>query len=151
MVEQHDFVEFPELTNRQIEEFGFTSPHQQITEDFEAVVVKVHDGDTVRLQTSFRDFDFPLRLLEIDAPEMNEGGEEARNWLRDKILGQMVQIIMDSRNRVDKWGRLLGHIMYAGLNVAKEEITLGLATTFKARRENQLPNLDEMFSLKQWL
>ena len=77
MVEQHDFTSFPELTKRQIEEFGFTSPHPQITEDFRATVVKVHDGDTVTLRTDFRDFDFPLRLLDIDAKELNEGGESA--------------------------------------------------------------------------
>ena len=52
MVFEHDFEEFPELTNRQIDEFGFTSPHKQLTEGFEATVVKVHDGDTKRLITA---------------------------------------------------------------------------------------------------
>ena len=62
MNEDHDYKKFPELTNKQINEFGFQSPHKQITEDFDATVVHVTDGDTIRLRTDFRDFTFPLRL-----------------------------------------------------------------------------------------
>ena len=151
MVEQHDFKEFPELTKRQLNEFRFDSPHVQIEEDFDAEVVKVHDGDTIRLTTSFRDFDFPLRFLGIDAPEMNEGGREARDWLRGKILDQQVKILVDVDNRVDKYGRLLGKVFYAGMDIGDEEMRMGLALPFNRRREGELPNLDKMFSLKQWL
>ncbi len=150
MVFEHDYKEFPELTNRQIEEFGFTSPHKQITEDFEAKVVKVHDGDTITLFTSFRDFVFPLRFLDIDAPEMNAGGKEAREWLRDRILGENVQILINTKNRVDKYGRLLGRVVHSGLDVGDEMLRLGMVTTFENRREAELPNLGKMFSMKQW-
>ena len=84
----HDFKKFPELTKAQLELFALTSPHLQLTEDFFATVVKVHDGDTVTLRIPERDFDFPLRFLDIDAPEMNDGGEVARDWLSDQVLGQ---------------------------------------------------------------
>ena len=151
MVFEHDYIEFPELTNRQIEEFGFTSPNKQITEDFEAEVVKVHDGDTITLRTDFRDFRFPLRFFGIDAPEMNEGGEEARDWLRGVILGEVVQILINVRNRVDKYGRLLGRVVHVGFDVGDEMLRMGMVTTFENRREGELPNLEKMFSLKQWL
>jgi hypothetical protein len=59
MVFEHDYVANPELTNQQLAEYGWDSPHEQIERDFEAVVVKVHDGDTVTLRVGFRDFDFP--------------------------------------------------------------------------------------------
>ncbi len=72
---EHDFVKFPELTNRQMSIFYFESPHQQIVESFQAEVVKVHDGDTITVRTDFRDFDFPVRLAYIQAPELNEGGD----------------------------------------------------------------------------
>ncbi len=150
MVFEHDYKKFPELTNKQIEEFGFTSPHKQIEEDFEAEVVKVHDGDTITLFTTFRDFEFPLRLLDIDAPEMNAGGSVARDWLRGRILGQLVNILIRTKNRVDKYGRLLGSVFYKGIDVGEEELRLGLATTFENRRQDELPNLDKMFSIKQW-
>ena len=60
----HDFKLFPELTNRQMQEYYFQSPHKQITENFAAKVVKVTDGDTIRVEVDFRDFDFPIRIAE---------------------------------------------------------------------------------------
>ena len=107
-MEEHDYEKFPELTNTEINEIGMLSPHTQYTEDFTATVVKVHDGDTITLRTKDRDFDFPLRFLDIDAPELNEGGEETRDWLKDQILGEEVEIKINKRNRVGKYGRLLG-------------------------------------------
>lgn len=146
----HDFVKFPELRKAQLEEMQFESPHKQITEDFTATVVKVIDGDTVTLMAGFRDFTFPLRLLDIDAPEMNAGGEEARDWLRARIEGQEVDIEIEKGNRVDKYGRLLGRIIHSGMDVGEEELRLGLVKPFTARREGELPNLDKMFSVEQW-
>ena len=150
MVFEHDYKNFPELTNSQIEELQFTSPHKQITEDFAAKVVKVHDGDTITLRTDFRDFDFPLRLLDIDAPEMHEGGEEARDWLRSRILNQEVIILVNKKNRVDKYGRLLGKVLHMGMEVGVEMFYLGLVTTFKSRRATEIPKMEKMFALKQW-
>ncbi len=147
----HDYDQYPELTNRQIEEFGFSSPHKQIVEDFRALVVKVHDGDTITLRTDFRDFDFPLRFLDIDAPEMNEGGEVARDWLRGRIDGETVDIRINRTNRVDKYGRLLGKVFHGGSDVGEDELRLGLARPFAKRDENKLPILDKIFSIKKWL
>ena len=146
----HDFIEFPELRNNQLEEHQFSSPHAQITADFEADVVKVHDGDTITLTTNFRDFEFPLRLIGLDAPEMNEGGETARDWLKAKLLHKRILVMVDPQNRVDKWGRLLGIVFYLGMDVGQEEIHLGLAVPFEQRKEGELPILSKMFSLKQW-
>lgn len=151
MVFEHNYEEFPELTNAQLSEFGFSSPHPQIVEDFDAVVVKVTDGDTITLRTEFRDFDFPLRLLGIDARELNEGGEEARDWLKTKILNADVRIQIDQNNRVGKYGRLLGNVIHNGMSVADEEINLGLAFPFGQKQEGQIPGLFQMFDLRQWL
>lgn len=151
MVFEHNYEEFPELTNAQLSEFGFSSPHPQIVEDFDAVVVKVTDGDTITLRTEFRDFDFPLRLLGIDARELNEGGEEARDWLKTKILNADVRIQIDQNNRVGMYGRLLGNVIHNGMSVADEEINLGLAFPFGQKQEGQIPGLFQMFDLRQWL
>ena len=150
MMVDHDYKNFPELTNRQIDEFGFESPHEQILEDFDAVVVKVHDGDTVTLRTDFRDFDFPLRLLDIDAPEMSEGGEEARDFLRGQILDEEVRIIIDKKQRVGKYGRLLGKILSRGLDMGEAEIRLGLAVPFGKKNEGNVPDMNKIFKLDQW-
>ena len=146
----HDFTKFPELTNSQLEQFQFISPHKQITEDFQAEVVKVIDGDTIRLKTDFRDFNFPMRILDINAKELNEGGEEAKEWMKSRIEHEKVEIKINQKNRVDKWGRLLGKIVHKGIDMGEAIRIAGLATNFKNRRENELPDLDKTFSLKQW-
>ena len=146
----HDYKKYPELTNKQLDIEGFMSPHRQITEDFEAEVVKVHDGDTITLRANFRDFDFPLRFLGIDAPELNAGGEKAREWLKGRILGQKVNIIIDRAQRVGKYGRLLGRVIHSGLDVGEEELMLGLAQRFEQRREGAIPDLNKTFALNQW-
>jgi endonuclease YncB( thermonuclease family) len=113
----HDFIKYPELTNKQLEFLEFISPHPQITEDFDAVVVKVVDGDTVKLHTSFRDFDFSLRLLDIDTLELSEGGQGAKEWLKNQVENQEVRIVLDLDNRVGKYGRLLGKVVHNGLDL----------------------------------
>ena len=127
----HDFNAWPELTNNQIQFYYFESPHKQITEDFTAEVVKVHDGDTITVRWKERNFDFPIRLNNINAPELNEArGHKARDWLEERILGEEVDIILTPQ-RVEKWGRILGTIYHHGLNVAEEEIQRGLAMTWE--------------------
>lgn len=150
MVFEHDYTKFPELTNTQLNDFGFASPHKQITEDFRATVVRVHDGDTITLRTTFRDFDFPLRMLNIDSKELNEGGEEAGEWLRTKILNQSVTILIDSKQRVGKYGRLLGIVLFNGMDVGEEELYLGLAKPFGSKDEGKIDKQNKIFALRQW-
>ena len=38
--DEHDWKNYPELTNGELEEFGFLSPHEQIVRDFWAIVVR---------------------------------------------------------------------------------------------------------------
>lgn len=150
MVFAHDFEEFPELTNSQLETLRFLSPHVQITEDFHAHVEKVHDGDTVNLPSPPRNFSFPLRLLDVDAPELSEGGDEARDWLKGRIEGEEVMVLIDARNRVGKYGRLLGRIMHRGLDVAEEMLHLGLVQVFGKKNEGEPEPLNKTFRLNQW-
>lgn len=142
---EHDYKEFPELTNAQLGVMQFTSPHVQITENFSATVTKVHDGDTVTLTTDFRDFPFPLRLLDIDAPELNEGGEAARDWLQAQILGKEVEVLIDPENRVGKYGRLLGSIMIGGVEVATEMLNLFLVVPYGEKHLSEVPDLYSWF------
>lgn len=146
----HDYKKNPELSNTQLEVLQFTSPHEQITEDFKATVEKVHDGDTVTLRTNFRDFTFPLRFLDIDAPELSEGGAEARDWLSSRILGKPVDIQIDTHNRVGKYGRLLGKVFYGGVNVGEEAMHLGLVKEFGKKKEAEIPPLGKIFREVEW-
>ncbi|KKM14754.1 hypothetical protein LCGC14_1702960, partial [marine sediment metagenome] len=57
-----------ELTDAQFPELYYDSPHKQIKESFRCEVIKVIDGDTIKVRVDWRDFDFPVRVLEINAP-----------------------------------------------------------------------------------
>lgn len=148
MVVRHDYERFPELSNKQLEEFGFTSPHVQITEDFWGVVEKVTDGDTVTLLHPQRDFSFPFRLLDIDAPELSEGGEKAKSWLATRLTGQEVYVVINPRMRVGKYGRLLGKIIHRGLDVGDEMLAMGLVAEFGAKNEHLPQPLDKIYEVK---
>ena len=127
---KHDFKLFPELTNNQMQFYYWDSPHKQITEGFIADVVKVTDGDTIRVETSFRDFDFPVRLRDIDAPETDDGGLKSALWLKEQILGEEVYIQVDRTNRVEKWGRLLGDVISGGQSMSQLSLDTGHSEVF---------------------
>lgn len=144
----HDFENFPELSNSQMATEYFNSPHKQITEDFSAECVKVHDGDTITLRWPERDFDFPLRFLDINAPELNEGGEESRDWLKMKIEGEKVDILISKNKRVGKYGRLLGRVFYNGQDLGQEMLMLGLAFPFGA--DKPMPDFKNELEKHKW-
>lgn len=139
----HDFNRFPELANAQMDFYYHESPHKQILYDFSAVVTKVIDGDTIRVKWSERDFEFPIRMLNTNAPEMNEdGGDISKSWLEDMILDEEVLIAIDPKQRVGKWGRLLGIIYHDGLNINETSIFMGVATTFENRNEGKIQEIE---------
>lgn len=147
---EHDFNAFPELTNSQMAEFYFDSPHKQIVDNFRAEVVKVKDGDTIQVRTTFRDFDFPIRFANIDTKELSEGGDEAAEYMRERLTGQSIEVIVNKDNRVGRYGRLIGEIMWKGQNMNEELKRVGLATPFDQRGRGKLPNLDKELNTKQW-
>lgn len=151
MVFEHDFEKYPELSNSQIATFGLFSPHPQITEDFVAKVEEVIDGDTIKVSVSFRDFVFPIRLLDINAPEMSEEhGEEAKQFLRNRIEGEEVMILIDKSQRVGKYGRLLGRVLAQGVDVGREMLNFGLVFEFGRKGEADAFNMNKYLRMNQW-
>jgi len=126
----HDFKKFPELTNSQMDFYYWDSPHKQLTEDFNAKVVKITDGDTIRVMMDERDFDFPIRMFNIDAPELKEGGLESAVWLANEILGEEVLIKINPKNRVGKFGRLIGEVIHFGRSINQLSLDLGYSIPF---------------------
>lgn len=138
----HDFKKYPELTNTQMQFYLFDSPFPQITEDFDARISEVHDGDTVKVKADFRDFNFPIRMSNIAAPEIKEtGGIQSRDWLRSKILGKEVTIIIDEKNRVGKYGRLIGEIIYGGENINEASLREGQSIDFSQGSDGLIPSM----------
>ncbi len=138
----HDFIRFPELTNNQMNLYYFDSPHQQIAEDFNAKVVKVVDGDTIRVEVSWRDFDFPIRISNINTAELNErGGKRSRDHLRSLIEDKTIEVIINKNNRVGKWGRLLGQIRERGFDIGQQMIEEGFAVSLDEEQPGIKPLL----------
>lgn len=145
----HDFNKYPELTNTEIDNH-VVSPHAQITEDIYVDVVKVVDGDTIRVKWEHRDFDFPVRFLGIDAPEMNAGGQEAKDYLISVIAGEEVLLQIDKYQRVGKYGRLLANIISLGMDVGQMMMRLGYATSFDGRDQGKIPDINKTLRMNQW-
>jgi len=146
----HDFKKFPELTNSQLQQH-MVSPHHQITENIFVDVIKVIDGDTIRVHWEKRDFNFPVRFLGTNAPEMSEGGQESKEYLEGVILDEEIELIIDKKQRVGKYGRLLAKIKSLGMDVGNMMIRLGYATTFEGRNQNKIPDLNKSLRMEQWL
>ena len=129
----HDFKLWPELTNSQMQFYYFDSPHKQMVEDFTAKVVKVTDGDTIRVVIAERNFSFPIRFAKIAAPELDEdGGNRSQSWLESQILGEEVDVKL-SKSRVEKWGRLLAEVFFLGINMGQMSIDNGLSIPWESR------------------
>ena len=130
-----DFNKRPELWNSVMDFYYWDSPHKQITADFRGKVVNVHDGDTISVETAFRDFNTKVRMIGIDSLELNAGGHKAKNWLESQILNQQVDILVDPQERVGKWGRILGQVIFQGMNMNEMAIINGMAVPFDQRDE----------------
>lgn len=132
-----------------MEIYYFESPHKQMVAPFLATIVKVTDGDTVRLKIEERDFDFPLRLSMIAAPEMDEeGGLASQAWLSGEILGEEVDIIL-AKKRVEKWGRLLGAIYFMGRSINQESMDRGYSVQWE-NRQPAMPDFSKSIEVKRW-
>jgi micrococcal nuclease len=98
----------------------------------EAVVAHVADGDTVTLDNGQR-----VRLLGIDAPEMEKEGHpadflahKAKRVLADLVEGKRVRLEYD-RLRYDRYGRTLAYLFLPdGTNLSREMVRQGLAHVY---------------------
>jgi micrococcal nuclease len=100
--------------------------------NYNANVVKVIDGDTVRLDI---DLGFRVRwvsncrLASINAPELGSGGEEARDYLKT-ILPENCKVEIVSRS-LDKYGRPIVDIKSADGTVNQHLIDKKLVKLYK--------------------
>jgi len=155
----HDFKEFPELTNFQMQFYYFESPHKQMFESFDADVIRVHDADTIIVRIPERDFDFPIRFSNSSARELVEkperdtshqlcaDGQTAQQWLENRVLGKRVTIIL-AKQRVEKWGRLLGKVLFEGIDLGEEEVYAGMSIPWANRIDGKIPILAPFKAVK---
>jgi endonuclease YncB( thermonuclease family) len=112
-------------------------------------IKKIYDGDTILLANGTK-----LRLLGINTPEVSkrdkiadEGGEEAKQWLIEKLQGSKIKLRYDLE-RKDKYGRVLAHVFTKN----NEHINLQLVENGLAIANIYPPNLkyvDKLIAAQQ--
>lgn len=83
-----------------------------------AMVTQVIDGDTVRIRRGPADDEVTVRLLGIDAAEMNYRGggspehfaAESTRYLRSRVEGRSVTIKLEPLDTRDRYDRLLAYL-----------------------------------------
>ena len=118
-------------------------PVDIFSEEYEAIVLKVIDGDTIYIKSD--NGRKKVRLRHIDAPEIKQSyGEQAKNFLDNELDGKRIIVNSDYK---DKYGRDIGDIFVYNKNQAiyinAKLIKSGNAWVYKSYRKNSyLMNLE---------
>jgi endonuclease YncB( thermonuclease family) len=97
------------------------------SQDAQATVTKVVDGDTVWVKFS-NGSEEKVRLVGIDTPEKGQCGfEAAKEQLEQLVLNQEVSLVVGTPDNRDIHKRLLRYIDIDGLDTGLELVKQGLA------------------------
>ncbi|MBI4404125.1 MAG: thermonuclease family protein [Deltaproteobacteria bacterium] len=97
-------------------------------------VVKVLDGDTIVVLDAVLN-ENKVRLLGIDAPEKKQAfGSASKTSLSELVFGKEVRVEYKKR---DRYGRILGKVIYQGKDINLEQIRSGLAWHYKQYQREQ--------------
>ena len=102
--------------------------------DLGGKVIVVSDGDTVKLLTADNQI-YKIRLAGIDAPEKKQAfGNESKKALSDCAEGKAAII---NGNKKDRYGRIVGKVIVAGVDCNLRQIKLGMAWHYKKYEKEQ--------------
>jgi len=91
------------------------------------VVVKVVDGDGLRVETSKGEVE--IRLNGIDAPEMQQpGGKESKEFMSSLVLGKSITVLPVE---VDRYKRLVGRVYRGKIDVGASAVSAGHAWAYR--------------------
>jgi len=94
---------------------------------FSALVVGVHDGDTVKVRTDAGELR-SIRLASIDAPELGQSwGRASGDSLRRLCLGKRAVIRPET---VDKYRRLVARVQCGRVDANRHQVERGLAWVY---------------------
>ena len=94
--------------------------------DFVGRVVAITDGDTLTVLAGHEQV--KIRLVEIDAPEKNQSfGNRSKQSLSDMCFDKEAQIQEKGK---DRYGRSLGRVNCAGIDVNAEQVKQGMAWVY---------------------
>ena len=97
-------------------------------------VVAVTDGDTIRVLDG-KQVQYKVRLAGIDAPESKQAyGARSKQNLSDLVFGKTVTVEFDKH---DRYGRVVGKILYNNTDIDLQQIEAGLAWHYKQYANEQ--------------
>ena len=101
---------------------------------FEGKVIKITDGDTVHVLDANHHKE-KIRLAGLDAPERKQAfGNKAKQYLSSMIGNKPVTVNYSKR---DRYGRIVGKILYQGKDINLEMVRAGLAWHYKKYQKEQ--------------
>ena len=90
------------------------------------------DGDTIRAEAKGQEI--KIRLVEIDAPEMNQPfGLQSKNFLNRLLYKKNVTLVAQGE---DRYGRVLGNIFSDEINVNLLMVKYGMAWVYEKYAKN---------------
>ena len=94
--------------------------------------IRVVDGDTIRAEAKGKEI--KIRLIEIDAPEMNQPfGAQSKSFLNRLLYEKDVTLIAQGE---DRYGRVLGNLFSNELNVNMLMVKFGFAWVYDEYAKN---------------
>jgi micrococcal nuclease len=94
---------------------------------FLAMVVSVHDGDTLRVRTDTGQLQ-SIRIAGIDAPELRQDwGRVSGRSLRTLCLGKRATV---RPSTVDRYQRLVAHVQCGRTDASRYQVERGMAWVF---------------------
>ena len=94
--------------------------------------IQVVDGDTIRAEANGKEI--KIRLVEIDAPEMNQPfGAQSKNFLNRLLYEKDVTLIAQGE---DRYGRVLGNLFSNELSVNMLMVKFGYAWVYDEYAKN---------------
>lgn len=100
----------------------------------EGLIVGIQDGDTLTLLDDAR-IQHRVRLSGIDAPEKRQAfGDRSRETLGSMVFRKRVTV---EWSKLDRYGRIVGKVIFSGKDVNLEQIRLGHAWHYKQYAREQ--------------
>jgi endonuclease YncB( thermonuclease family) len=113
------------------------------TQKYEGKVVKVTDGDTIKVEVYGEFFETKLsqtlniRMVGIDAPEIHgveaPMGVKTKAWLKDRIEGKTVTVELQGKDYYKRW---LGTLFDGETNINELLVKEHLAEIYSPEKHN---------------
>lgn len=110
--------------------------------NYPALVVSVHDGDTITVLRNNEKI--KIRLIGVDCPELKQiYGMNAKEFTSSLVLNKTVKIVLDKQEK-DKYNRTLAYVYFNNTFINEKILEAGFGiTAFYA------PNLKKYYELKE--